>query len=235
MTNHAVQSGSHSRATFTYDAMPAVTAAALRTEARRIREMVITTTTAIIEIGRALISVKQSLEHGQFGEWVEAECGFGLRTAENYIRASQFAEGKTKYVSLLNPATVYRLAAKSAPPEIVQTVLDRAANGEIIADGDVAAAFDEAKFQKREMRRQQKKSARRSKRTLARREAERLRYEESQRKEEERCQQAAISIINTLGEERSRFLIDCLGHEEYQILDLLRKEVDKRRQTEGRR
>lgn len=108
------------RATFTYDAAPAVSAAVLRAEAIRIRKMVNSTTEAIIEIGRALLGAKQSLEHGQFGEWVQTECGFGLRTAENYIRVSRFAEGKTKCVSLLNPTTAYRLAAKSAPPAIVQ-------------------------------------------------------------------------------------------------------------------
>jgi hypothetical protein len=138
------------RKTFTYDFVPAVTAATLRAEASRIRKMVNITTEAIIGIGAALISIKQSLEHGQFGDWVEAECGFGLRTAENYIKASQFAEGKTKCVSHLHPATVYRLAANSAPPPIVQAVLDRASNGEIVADAEVVAAFDEVKVQKRE-------------------------------------------------------------------------------------
>ena len=191
------------RATFAYDAVPAVSAAVLRAEASRIRKMVNSTTAAIIEIVRALIGVKQSLEHGQFGEWVQAECGFGLRTAENYIRASQFAEGKTKCVSFLNPATVYRLAAKSAPPAIVQAVLDRASNGEIIADAEVVAAFEEAKFQKREAERQQKKSTRRaeSKKVREQRERGHLQQEARRRTEKERIRVVALSIIETLGEE----------------------------------
>ena len=48
------------RTTFPYNAVPDVSAAALRAEASRIRKLVNTTTAAIIEIGCALISVKQS-------------------------------------------------------------------------------------------------------------------------------------------------------------------------------
>ena len=222
------------RATFPYDVVPAVTAAALRAEGSRIRKMVNTTTAAIIEIGCALISVKQSLEHGHFGEWVEAECGFGLRTAENYIKASQFAEGKAKCVSLLNPATVYRLAAKSAPPAIVQAVLDRASNGEIVADSEVVAAFDEAKFQKREAEREQKKSARRveSKKIRERNERERLHQEARHRAEDERAREIALSIIEKLGEENACFLVDRLGKfDRWMIIDRLGEEITKRRQV----
>jgi hypothetical protein len=223
------------RATFTYDIVPAVTAAALRAEASRIRKLVNTTTAAIIEIGCALISVKQSLEHGQFSEWVQAECGFGLRTAENYIRASQFAEGKTKCVSLLNPATVYRLAAKSAPPAIVQAVLDRTSNGEIVADAEVVAAFAEAKFQKTEAERPPQKVAKRraiSKNIRDRWESERLQQEERQREEDERSQTIVLSIIEALGEENASFLVDRLREgNRWAIIDRLGEEVNKRRQV----
>jgi Protein of unknown function (DUF3102) len=221
------------RATFTYDVVPAVTAAALRAQASRIRKMVSGTTKAFIEIGNDLIAVKQSLAHGLFSEWVEAECGFSLSSAENYMRAARFAEGRIATVGILDAKIVYKLSANSAPPEIVQSVLDRAAKGEVVSDGQVRAAFEEARFQKREAERLQKKSQQRadSKRTLARREAERLRYEKSQRQEEERRQQAVLSIIDTLGEENARFLIDALGaHDQFYILDLLRTELSKLKQ-----
>jgi Protein of unknown function (DUF3102) len=222
------------RATFAYDAVPAVSAAVLRAEASRIRKMVNSTTAAIIEIGRALIGVKQSLEHGQFGEWVQAECGFGLRTAENYIRASQFAEGKTKCVSFLNPATVYRLAAKSAPPAIVQAVLDRASNGEIVADAEVVAAFNEVKIQKREAERQQKVTTRRapSKKLRERYESDRLYNEERRRNEDERIGIIVLSIIERLGEENAGFLIDQLGKfDRWTAIARLGEELTKRRQA----
>ncbi|QDW38761.1 hypothetical protein FFI89_017385 [Bradyrhizobium sp. KBS0727] len=222
-------------ARFDYDAVPAVTAKALRAQASRIRKTVSGATKAIIEIGCDLIAVKQSLvERGHFRDWVEAECGLKLRTAENYMRAAQFAEGRNATVALLNPGIVYRLAAKSALAEIVQSVLDRAANGEVVSDGSVIAAFDEARFQKQEAERLQKQANRRvdSKKTLARREAGSRRYDEGQRKENERRRQTALLIIDGLGQERSTFLIDSLPHhEDWRILEILRREVDKRREV----
>jgi hypothetical protein len=222
------------RAPFTYEAVPTITAAALRAEGSRIRKLVNGTTAAIIEIGSTLISVKQSLEHGQFSEWVLAECGFGLRTAENYIRAAQFAEGKSQCVSLLNPATVYRLAAKSAPAEIVQAVLDRASTGEIVADAEVVAAFDEAKFQKREAERQQVATTRRarSKKLRERDEADRLQSEERQRKIDERTREIVLAIIDRLGEDNARFLVDQLGKwDRYAAIDGIGEELVRRRQV----
>lgn len=222
------------RATFTYDVVPAITAEALRAQASRIRKMVGGTTKIAIEIGLDLLAVKQSLSHGLFSEWVQAECGFSVSSAENYMRAARFAEGKIATVAILDAKIVYKLAAKSAPPAIVQSILDRAAKGEVVAHADVTEAFDKARSQKREADRLQKKSQQRadSKRTLARREAERLRYDEGQRKEEERRQQVVFSIIETIGEEHARFLIDVVPpHEEWRVFDLLRKEVDRRRQA----
>ena len=36
-----------------------------------------------------------------------------MRSAQNYMRAAEFAEGKHETVSLLEPAAVYKLVAKS--------------------------------------------------------------------------------------------------------------------------
>ena len=151
---------------FDYNGVPAVTAAALRAEASRIRKLVKATTASIIEAGRALIAVKEQLDHGQFSDWVDAECGFSLRTAENYIRACQFAEGKNATVALLSPATVYRLAAKSTPPEVVDAVLQQAAKGEVISDDNVQVALAKAQQEKREANK--KKTAKRRAETIRR-------------------------------------------------------------------
>jgi hypothetical protein len=56
------------RATFTYDVVPAVTAAALRVEAAQIRKLATTIMTDIIEAGRALKAVKDQIP-GQFCAW----------------------------------------------------------------------------------------------------------------------------------------------------------------------
>lgn len=201
--------------TFTYASLPAATAEALRQQAERIRARVKATTEAIIDIGRDLLAVKQQLEHGQFSEWVTAECGFTLRTAENYIRAAEFAEGKNEIVSLLAPATVYKLSAKSAPQEIVNDVLDRAKNGLPIIARDVDSKLAKAALERRTDKLLAKKAARGkpvSSLAVARREKRREREEEESRRELERQRALAAQIIDRFGERDARYLIDVLDN-----------------------
>ena len=80
-------------------------------------------TPAIIDIGRDLLVAKQTLPHGRFLPWVKAECGFAPRTAQNYMRVAEFADGKCETVSLLTPTAIYALSSKKAPPVVVHQVL----------------------------------------------------------------------------------------------------------------
>ena len=80
------------------------TAEFLRNRATRIRQGVKSTVEAICDIGVQLCGAKQMLGHGQFVQWVESECGFSLRSAQNYMRASEFAADKYATVALLPPA-----------------------------------------------------------------------------------------------------------------------------------
>src|SRR5262245_8146423 len=111
---------------FDYSGLPPDLVEDLRQQATRIRERVRITTVAIIEIGKDLLAAKQHFP-GRFGEWIKAECGFTLRTAQNYMRAAKFAEAEGEIVSLLPPTIVYQLCAKGTPPELVDEVIDRAA------------------------------------------------------------------------------------------------------------
>jgi hypothetical protein len=191
---------------FDYAAIPPETATALRAQACRIRTAVKSTTETILQVGEDLIAVKQSIEHGRFRAWIEAECGFSVRTAENYIRAAEFADGKSATVALLQPATVYRLAAKSAPPAVVDEVIRRAENGDVVSDGDVVAALKVAKQEKRTAeRRKQPKPL--SKGQIARREKQRREWEEEVRRRTDAAYDAAISIVAELGTEKARFVL----------------------------
>jgi hypothetical protein len=118
------------RTTFDYASLSPQTAAFLRNRATRIRQGVKSTVEAICDIGVQLCGAKQMLGHGQFVQWVESECGFSLRSAQNYMRASEFAADKNATIARLPPATVYRLSAKNTPPEVVAEVMARAASGE---------------------------------------------------------------------------------------------------------
>jgi len=77
----------------------------------------------VIEIGRLLNIVKAKLDHGQFGAFLSETLRIEPRTAQNYMRAASFAEGKGETVSLLPPSTIYLLASPSTPAEVSTEVM----------------------------------------------------------------------------------------------------------------
>ena len=70
---------------FDYGSVPPETAESLREKATRVRERVENQAQSIVVIGHLLRGAKEMLEHGQFVQWVERECGFSLRSAQNYL------------------------------------------------------------------------------------------------------------------------------------------------------
>jgi hypothetical protein len=212
---------------FDYDGIPALTATTLRAQAARIRDLVKTHTSAVIEAGLDLIAVKQHLEHGQFSNWVLAEFNFSLATAENYMRAARFAEGKISTVTILQPATVYRLAAKSTPPEIVESVMERASRGEVVSDRQVLAAIEESRFQKREAERKSKRRSL-SKAQLARQEKRRREFEQASTRRRDAAYDAALSILAEVGTEKVKFILgQMFSHnaDTFEIVTELKKQI----------
>jgi chromatin segregation and condensation protein Rec8/ScpA/Scc1 (kleisin family) len=158
------------------------------------------------------MEVKQQLPHGRFENWVQAECGINIRTAENYIRAAQLAKDKNETVSLLPPSLVYRLASKSAPTEIVEEVLDRAGKGEVIDPREVedslrTARREKAKASQKEKKRKQHEASAKARK---RREVEEEERNEARRLAEERCQQVAAAILERIGDDGVRFFLDAV-------------------------
>lgn len=111
---------------------------ALDERAARIRAHARATTKAIIEIGRELIEVKRLLPHGAFTKWVTVDCGFTMRSAQNFMRSAEFMHGKSEMVALLAPGAVYRLSAKNAPKEVVADVLRLIEAGQVPTECEVA-------------------------------------------------------------------------------------------------
>lgn len=212
---------------FGYDTLPTDKVATLREQAATIRMLVKTTTASIIEIGRHLVAVQDSLEHGQFTHWVEIECGFTVRTAQNYIRVATLA-GKSETVSLLPPTTAYKLASKSAAPEVVKEVLARAESGTIISDSGVKEMLAEAAHQRRQAAREEQEALKRSK---SKRKRERLAIEKRQHEEQAQKQAAADkaaaqSIISRIGADGAAFLLDVLAaHAWWDVEGHLRNEL----------
>ena len=108
--------------------------------ADRIRARIRRTVEDIIETGRDLATVKDSMGFGEFTKWLDREFSMTDRTARNYMRAATWAEGKTEIISDLSPTTLYLLAAPSTPEDIWK---------EVIADIDAGKPIDEKKIKRR--------------------------------------------------------------------------------------
>jgi hypothetical protein len=209
-------------APFDYGTVPPNVAAALRAQAARIRDAAKVTTSAVIQIGNDLIAVKQALEHGNFRNWIEAECGFSARSAENYIRAAEFAEGKNETVAFLSPATVYKLAAKSTPTEIVNAVLQRAERGDLVSDRDVAAALDLVRAQRRQVAVAAKRRPP-SKRTQAKWEQRRRAQQDMDDMAAQQRREAIAGLIEVIGLNTARLVVDVLEGNVWEKFDELKR------------
>jgi hypothetical protein len=135
---------------FSYDMLSSEKLATeLKETAARIGKNIRVTTATIIATGRDLSTIKPKLEYGTFTQWVIVECGLTMRTAQNYMRAGEFADGTCEMVALLSPATLYRLMAKSTPPEIVDKAMDLLQAGRPPTENEVKIWLDEAHIPQR--------------------------------------------------------------------------------------
>ena len=115
---------------FDYRALEPAIADKLRQVATRVRRR---NSDFIIETGRDLLQAKDDLDHGQWGVWLRTECQLKERTAQRMMNVAAWAEGKSDTVTDLPPGILYRLSARSTPPELVDAVLSRVGNGERVS------------------------------------------------------------------------------------------------------
>lgn len=125
-------------AEFDYASLPTSVAKFLKGQATRIRQYA---GKSIIQIGKDLAAAKHYLSHGQFVRWAEKEVGIPARTAQGYMRAAQWAAGKSATVAHLPPSLLYVLSASSTPEELVEDILRKAEVGEEIVLSSVRASL----------------------------------------------------------------------------------------------
>ena len=137
-------------AEFNYAALDPSIASAAKEAAGHIRNILKQTTAGIIEAGDRLKAIKDRLPHGQFTTWLVAEFGMSDRVGRLYMAAAEWAAGKTETVSVLQPTTLYALAAPSTPDTVKVGLLERLENGEGITDREVKQLIARAKEEKKE-------------------------------------------------------------------------------------
>lgn len=89
--------------------------------------------TSVTDTGNDLIAAKSKLPHGSFGAWIRAEFGMSDTTAQNYMNAARFMEGKSTKFGNLPPSAIYALAAPSAPAEVVDKVMAEVEAGTLLS------------------------------------------------------------------------------------------------------
>jgi hypothetical protein len=85
-----------------------------------------------LALGEAITAAHEVLatagKEGRFGEWVDAECDFGRRSAYNYMNAWE-RFGNCATVAQFNDGAMYALAEPKAPPEAAKEAEKLATKG----------------------------------------------------------------------------------------------------------
>ena len=104
-----------------------------------------------IAIGNDLIKAKAIVNRGNFRAWLEVEFRWSINTAQNFMNVAEVAGKSTNFVHLNIPLSAsYLLAAPSTPPDALEAVAARAAQGQRLSLNDVKEEIARAKpFSKR--------------------------------------------------------------------------------------
>lgn len=122
----------------------ALTIKRIREIETEIRECVKRTSREIIVIGLRLQEAHDILLGG-FENWVEEELGMSIRLARNcmYV-AGRFGE-QSAIIAGIPPTILYNLASPSTPDKVIDEVITRIQDGEILKVKDVTAMIDATK------------------------------------------------------------------------------------------
>ncbi len=128
---------------FNYKELTEQNQAFVQEKTEQIKALMTRTVNDIIDIGQSLIDVKERLEHGQFGAWLETEFEMTPRTARNFMNvASTF---KSETVSDLKIATSALYLLANAPDEARDAAIEAAQAGERVTKAKAKAIINEHK------------------------------------------------------------------------------------------
>lgn len=97
----------------------------------------------IIAIGRELLAVKDQLEHGQFGPWLQYHFGWTHETARRMMNAARtFGENPQIVDFTIDQSALYLLSSDKCDDDTREAIMERAEAGERITHAMVKAALD---------------------------------------------------------------------------------------------
>jgi len=101
--------------------------------AKRIRFLRKRATEHAVEMGQALIDVKSRLPHGEFVKWVEAQCGFKIRMAQDLMKLARETAPGSDLAAIMTPSTLRIYVANRSRPAVQDLVKARAAGGQRVS------------------------------------------------------------------------------------------------------
>jgi hypothetical protein len=122
---------------FDYAALYRPVEVSARSDAALVKGLMRRTAEDLIDIGTALIRQKDSLPHGMFLPWIEAEFVMSENTALRMMNVARAFGGKSASVADLTPTALYELAAPSTPLEVTIEVQRRIDDGELVTAADI--------------------------------------------------------------------------------------------------
>lgn len=130
---------------FDYSPLEAKVAEKVRSAAESIRQQLQNTLVSAIKIGQELLAVKETLEHGQFLPWLQAEFGWSQRTAYNFMSVAERFELATVASLPIQPSAAYILAGPTVSDEVRQAAIEKAREGDEINTAVVKELVAETK------------------------------------------------------------------------------------------
>lgn len=130
--------------TFDYALVDSDEAGKLRYLSQEIRKTKQSITEYVIATGESLLAAQSLLEkHGEscFKEWVQAECGFSVRTAYNYLSAFEHF-GTCANFARIEPSAMYALTKNNRAKKTALKMLDQ---GKVVTHTIAKTLVKEAK------------------------------------------------------------------------------------------
>lgn len=112
--------------------------------AERIKSLRKRATEHSIEIGRELVRVKTRLPHGEFVKWVEAQCEFKIRMAQDLMKLARDAAENPDLSAIMTPSTLRIYLSNRSTSAVRDLVSERAADGRRVSRIELRSAIAKA-------------------------------------------------------------------------------------------
>ncbi|MFY9329543.1 MAG: hypothetical protein WAO76_16225 [Georgfuchsia sp.] len=133
---------------FDLTSVPTEIRSRIATQIRRVHDSLRRTAFEIIEIGHALIDIRDTIEEGSFESLIREEFRMDPRVARRFMQTARYVDehltgNQARLLNHLSPTVLYQLAQGDVTVEIVQSVLEKKTDGQQVMPADIRKAMAE--------------------------------------------------------------------------------------------